>query len=153
MKFIEKNPIIMIIIGIIGISVSSIFVKLSHSPGTVTATYRLLWTTLLMSPVVFGKSDIRNELFHSSVKTVCLCTASGFFLAVHFVLWFESLNFTSVASSTTIVCTEVIWVALGFCLFLKGSISKKAVFAIILSLMGSATIAFSSPGDSVHIYG
>ena len=39
---------------------------------------------------------------------------SGLFLAIHFVLWFESLRHTSVASSTTIVCTEVVWVCLGF---------------------------------------
>ena len=39
---------------------------------------------------------------------------SGLFLAVHFVLWFESRNHTSVAGSTTIVCTEVIWVAFCF---------------------------------------
>ena len=40
-----------------------------------------------------------------------LSAISGLFLAVHFVLWFESRNHTSVAGSTTIVCTEVIWVA------------------------------------------
>jgi drug/metabolite transporter (DMT)-like permease len=55
---------------------------------------------------------------------------SGLFLAIHFAVWFESLHHTTVASSTTIVCTEVIWVSLGYYLFLKGKLSKKALLAI-----------------------
>ncbi len=153
MKYIEKHPIIMIIVGIFGISLSSIFVKYSSAPSVVTAALRLLWTVLLMSPAVFSKKAVREELFHTNKKMVFLCALSGIFLAIHFVLWFESLNHTSVASSTTIVCTEVIWVALGFCLFLKGKITPKAIIAIVVSLVGSTVIAFSSPGDSAHLYG
>lgn len=58
---------------------------------------------------------MRKELFSLEKKSVVLSVVSGVFLAIHFVLWFESLKHTTVASSATIVCTEVIWVALGFC--------------------------------------
>ena len=118
MKYIEKHPMIMIVVGILGISMSAIFVKYSTAPSAVTAAYRLLWTVVLMSPVMLGNRQSRKELFSANWKTVLLSGISGMFLAVHFVVWFESLGHTSVASSTTIVCTEVIWVALGFCLFL-----------------------------------
>ena len=37
MKFLEKHPMIMIVIGIIGISLSAIFVKYSEAPSVVTA--------------------------------------------------------------------------------------------------------------------
>ena len=114
MKLIEKHPMIMIVIGIFGISLSSIFVKYSDAPSAVTAAFRLLWTVAFLSPVVFGKSKVRKELLRISPKMATLSALSGLFLAIHFVLWFESLKYTSVASSTTIVCTEVIWVALGF---------------------------------------
>ncbi len=154
MKFIEKHPMIMIIIGIIGISLSSIFVKYSSAPSSVTAMYRLLWTVVLLTPVVMGKKEVRRELFSASRKTVLLSILSGVFLAVHFVLWFESLRHTSVASSTTIVCTEVIWVTIGFCLFMKGRLSWKAVLSIAVTIIGSAVIAFAdgSAGES-HLYG
>ena len=75
------------------------------------------------------------------------------FLAIHFVLWFESLNQTSVASSTTIVCTEVIWVCLGYWLFLGGKISGKAMAAIAVTLAGSGLIAFSDSGSGASLYG
>lgn len=153
-KYIEKHPMIMIIIGVIGISLSSIFVKYSAAPSAVTAAFRLLWTVGLMTPVVMGKKDVREELFHMNKKTVILSGLSGLFLAVHFAVWFESLRHTSVASSTTIVCTEVIWVSLGFCLFMKGRLSGKAMVAIAVTLAGSVLIAWAdSFASGAHLYG
>lgn len=154
MEFLEKHPMIMIVIGIIGISLSAIFVKYSEAPSVVTAAYRLLWTVALMTPVVLGKEGVRRELFRSDRKTVALCAVSGIFLALHFTSWFESLNQTSVASSTAIVCTEVIWVALGFCVFLKGRISKMAAASIAVTVAGSLFIALSdySAGGN-HLFG
>ena len=127
MKYIEKHPMIMIVVGILGISMSAIFVKYSTAPSAVTAAFRLLWTVILMSPLVIGKREVRQELISLDKKKVFLSAISGVFLAIHFVLWFESLQHTTVASSTTIVCTEVIWVALGFCMFMKGKLKRKEI--------------------------
>lgn len=154
MPVIEKHPMIMIVIGIMGISLSAIFVRYSTAPSAVTAAFRLLWTVVLMTPVVFGKKEVRKELFHIEKKMLGLCAVSGLFLAIHFVLWFESLNHTSVASSTTIVCTEVIWVSLGFCLFMKGKLSGKAIGTIAVTFVGSMIIAFAdSATGGLHLYG
>lgn len=154
MKYIEKHPMIMIVIGVIGISLSSIFVKYSTAPSSVTAAYRILWTVILMTPVVFGNKNTRKELFSVDKKTLLLSALSGLFLAIHFVVWFESLQLTSVASSTTIVCTEVIWVSLGFCLFMKGRLSWKAVLSIFITIAGSLLIAFSdSASGGSHLLG
>lgn len=144
----------MIVVGIIGISLSSILVKYSSAPSAVTAAWRLLWTVILMSPVVLGKKDVRQELLSVSRGVLLKSCMSGLFLAIHFVVWFESLQHTTVASSTTIVCTEVIWVALGYCFFLKGKLSGKAVMAIAVTFAGSALIALAdSAGTQVHLYG
>ena len=129
----------MIVIGILGISLSAIFVKYSAAPSAVTAAFRLCWTVLLMSPVVWGKRDVREELLHVSKKEFVLSVLSGLFLAIHFVLWFESLQHTSVASSTSIVCTEVIWVALGFCIFMKGRLKIKN----LLLFLGFVLVIFA----------
>ena len=154
MKYIEKHPMIMIVIGVLGISMSAIFVKYSTAPSAVTAAFRLLWTVILMTPVVFGKKEVRKELFSLGRKQGILSALSGVFLAAHFVLWFESLQHTSVASSTTIVCTEVIWVSLGFCLFMKGKLSGKAILAIAVTFGGSVLIACAdSNAGGLHLYG
>ncbi|MBQ6797571.1 MAG: EamA/RhaT family transporter, partial [Clostridia bacterium] len=69
MKYIEKHPMIMIIVGVIGISLSSIFVKYSTAPSTVTAAFRLLWTVILMTPVVLGKREVRREFSQLDIKS------------------------------------------------------------------------------------
>ena len=154
MKYFEKNPMLLIAIGVIGISLSSIFVRFAQSPSAVTAAWRLLWTVALMTPVVLGKKEVRREFAQADKKSILLSALSGLFLAAHFAVWFESLKHTTVASSTTIVCTEVIWVALGFCLFLKGKLSWKAVAAIAVTLLGSVAIAWSDSGSGgSHLYG
>ncbi len=154
MKYIEKHPMIMIVVGVLGISMSAIFVKYSAAPSAVTAAFRLLWTVILMSPVVIGKQEVRRELAALDKKKMCLSAVSGVFLAIHFVLWFESLQHTTVASSTAIVCTEVIWVAIGFCLFLKGKLKGKAIWAIAVTFAGSIVIACTdSASGGGHLYG
>ena len=42
MRYIEKHPMIMIMVGILGISLSAIFVKFSTAPSAVTAAFHLL---------------------------------------------------------------------------------------------------------------
>ena len=154
MKYAEKHPMIYLVIGVIGISLSSIFVRYSQAPSAVTALWRLLWTVLLMTPMVLGKQSVRQEMKQADKKSLLLSALSGMFLAIHFAVWFESLAHTTVASSTTIVCTEVIWVALGFCLVLKGKLSVKAVVAIAISFAGSVLIAWSDSGTGgSHLYG
>ncbi len=153
MQNLEEHPMNMSLVGVLGISLSSIFVKFSDAPSSVTAAYRLLWTVALMTPVTLGKAEIRRELAAAPGKLKGLSFLSGLFLAIHFVLWFETLKHTSVASSTTIVCTEVIWVCLGFCLFLKGRIPGKALAAIAVTLGGSVLIAWSDSGSGAQLYG
>ncbi|MBQ4086433.1 MAG: DMT family transporter, partial [Clostridia bacterium] len=154
MKFLEKHPMIMIIVGVLGISLSSIFVKFSTAPSAVTAAFRLLWTVLLMTPAALGKREPRKELKTISKRNLAMSILSGVFLALHFWTWFESLQHTSVVSSTTIVCTEVIWVSLGYVLFMKGRLPAKAIGAIAITLLGSVLITLAdSKAQGMHLYG
>ena len=154
MQCLEKRPMIMIVIGVLGISLSSIFVKYSAAPSGVTAAWRLIWTVALMTPLTLGRGEIRREIRGMGRKNLLLSGLSGLCLGLHFVLWFESLSHTSVASSTTIVCTEVIWVALGYCLFMGGCLSLRAMAAIGITLAGSVLVALSdAEAGQAHLYG
>ena len=145
---------VMILIGIIGISMSAILIRFSTAPSAVTASWRLLWTVILMTPVVFGTKTCRTELFSIDRRTALLSMISGIFLAIHFWFWFEALRLTSVASASTIVSTEVIWVSIGFFLFLRGKLSAKAVAAIAVAFGGSALIALADSGSGgTHLQG
>lgn len=151
MKFFEKHPMYMIATGVVGISLSAVIVKYSDAPSLITAVYRLFFTVLLMTPAVFLNRVFRRELLAVPARTVFLCAASGIFLALHFVTWFDSLSYTSVASSTVIVCTESIWVAVGFHIFLKGHMKARAVLSIAVTFAGSILIALSDYGSGSNL--
>ena len=138
---------LLLAVGILGLSMSAVLVRYSDAPSAVTAAFRMFWTVLLMSPMFLFSSRYRKELSGVSRKTFLLCIASGICLALHFIIWFDSLKYTSVASATAIVCTEVVWVSLGYCLVLKGKLQPKAVLAIAVTLAGSVLIAWSDSGS------
>lgn len=154
MKYFEKHPMPVIIVGIIGISMSAILVRYSTAPSAVTAFWRLLWSVILLSPMALGSGRIRQELKTMDRKSALLSVLSGLFLAAHFILWFEALGMTSVASAATLVCTEVIWVSLLFWLLWKGKIGFKAAATIGFTFLGSAVIALADSGSGgAHLKG
>lgn len=153
MKYFEKHPMLLVFVGVVGCGLAGVFVKISAAPSALTAAIRLLWTVLLLSPVTLGSRAFRQELMAINKKEALLSCLSGLFLAVHFVIWFESLRYTSVAISTTICCTEVVWVTLGFCFLLKGSISKKALLAISVTMLGNVLIAWADLGTASGLVG
>ncbi len=145
------HPKLIMMLGVLGVSVSSILVRWSDAPSLIIATYRLGWTVLLMLPVVLLRH--RKELMGLTLRDLLLCGASGVFLALHFATWFESLKWTSVASSTVLVSTEVLFTALGFALFLHGKIPSMGLVAIGLSFGGSILLALADGGGGGKLYG
>lgn len=152
-QWLNRHPWVMLVTGVLGISASAIIVRYSSAPSAVTAFYRLAFTVLLMSPGIWGSGETRRALLSADRRTWLLSALSGVLLAVHFAAWFESLQHTSVASSTVIVCTEVIWVALGYRLFMGGRVGKRAAAAIAVSLAGSVLIALNDSAEGAGLYG
>lgn len=153
MNYFEKHPALPVIVAIIGCGAAGVIVKLSAAPSAMTAAIRLILTVLLLSPLTLGKASFRRELASMDKKNLILSCISGVFLAAHFTVWFDSLRYTSVASSTTICCTEVIWVTLIFCLILKGRISKMALAAIGVTMLGNVLVALADLGTGSGLWG
>lgn len=147
----ERHPKGVLILGVVGVSISAILVRYSQAPSVITAVYRLGWTVLLLLPAVLMR--FREELLRVRWRDVLLCTLSGICLALHFLTWFESLKWTGVAVSTVLVSTEVIFTALGFAFFLKGRIPPLGVAAILLAFGGSVVLALAGGVQGSQLYG
>lgn len=142
------HPYILLIIGVISISTSAVFVKLAGGvPSSIVAFYRLLLAVVIMAPYVFLRH--RPDLAKIQKKDWILASISGVFLALHFILWFESLNYTSVASSVVLVSMQPIFAFIGTFLFFKERFSAGAVLSMIIAITGSVIISW---GD-FHISG
>ncbi|WP_108670754.1 DMT family transporter [Peribacillus acanthi] len=140
MKEPNINPYIALAIGVISVSTSAIMVKFASAPSGVIAFYRLFFSVLFMLPVFVLK--YRHELKLIRKKDWLLTAISGVFLALHFILWFESLNYTSVASSTVLVTLQPLFAFVGVYLFFKEKITGKAIFSGVLAIAGSIIISW-----------
>lgn len=135
------NPYIAVVIGVISVSTSAVLVKLADSaPAAIIANYRLLFAVLIMLPIIVMK--YRHEFRHIRKKDWGLSSLAGVFLAFHFILWFESLNYTSVASSVVLVTLQPIFAFLGTYFFFKERFSFGAVISMIIALFGSMIISW-----------
>lgn len=134
------HPYIPIIIGVISVSLSAIFVKLATADAGVIAFYRMLFSVLMMLPIFLWKYV--GELKELSKKDWIYSSLAGIFLAFHFILWFESLNYTSVASSTVLVTMQPLFAFIGTYLFFGEKISRKTMLAGGIAIAGSVLISW-----------
>ncbi|WP_096270946.1 DMT family transporter [Paucisalibacillus globulus] len=135
------NPYIAIVIGVLSVSTSAVLVKLAgNAPAAIIANYRLLLAVLLMTPIMLWK--YRHEFKLITKKDWFLSSLAGIFLAFHFILWFESLNYTSVASSVVLVTLQPIFAFLGTYLFFKERFSAGAIISMVIALFGSVIISW-----------
>ncbi len=129
-------------LGVLALSTSAIFVKLAAAPSAITAFYRLLFALLLLLPLLLLNKAYWQDLQSLSRRQWQTGLLSGLFLAIHYILWFESLNYTSVASSTVIVTLQPLFSFAGGYLLFKERFNVSAILSSIVALLGSFIIAW-----------
>lgn len=133
-------PLLVIFIGVLSVSASAIFVKLSTAESGTIAFYRMFLSVLIMLPL-FLKNNL-HELKEIKSRDWIFSTIAGILLAFHFILWFESLRYTSVASSTVLVTLQPLFAIFGTYFFFKEKITLKSVLAMIIAIGGSFLISW-----------
>lgn len=140
-----------LLISIIAISFSAIFVKWSEAPATILSMYRMWLACLIMIPMVYIH---RNDFKKLSKKDWSFLFFSGSFLALHFALWFSSLKFTTVASSTIILALQPIVSLLGGFIFFRERTNSTAIMTMGIAIIGAVMIGWGDIGlDSNAIIG
>nr|WP_325196633.1 DMT family transporter [uncultured Oscillibacter sp.] len=130
-----------VLLGVAGVSLSAVFVRWSTAPSLILVLYRVGMAAALLAPYTLLRH--REELRTLARREVLLCLASGAFLGLHFAAYFESLRWTSIASSVVLVDTEVLFVALDTVLVLRQRLPGRAWLAVALAFGGSVVIAMA----------
>ncbi len=125
-------------LSIVAVSFGAIFARLAGeaSPFAIAA-WRLTLAALLLAPLALYRT--RRTM---SRRSLIWTSASGVALALHFVLWISSLEYTTVASSVLFVSTHPIFVGLGSIVFLRERLSRPLLIGIALAVIGGALIGF-----------
>ena len=142
-----NKPYLGLFISIISVSSAAILIKTVsfHEEFPLTVSfYRLLFTTLLVSPFVIFQKKIRNELLNLSKESLFIMTMIGLILAAHFAFWISSLGKTSVASSVILVTAHPLLVGPVSHYFLKERLSKANTIGILLSVLGVIILIYGN---------
>ena len=133
-------------------SAAIIIVSCDESTSKLTiAFYRLLFTTLLITPIVLFNANIREEIKKIQRSTFILLFLIGGILAAHFAFWITSLEFTSVASSVILVTSHPVLVGPVCHFLLKEKLSIYNLIGIMISIAGVIVLVYGNYGISGNI--
>jgi len=135
----QKNffPYIALAIGIGALSLSAMFVRWAQAPGVVTGFYRLLFSTILLTPF-FIRQQI--DLGPIDKKYVFFPLFAGVFTAFDFALWNSSLKYTTAANATLLGNTAPLWVALAAFFFFREKLRGIFLLGLVIALAGAALV-------------
>ncbi|MGL4818456.1 MAG: DMT family transporter [Bacilli bacterium] len=135
----QRHVFPLLALSIVLLSFAALFVKWSTLPASVLGMYRLFIAGALLT--AFGRW--KTGFFpHWSSRQWGIAICSGFFLFLHYYLWFSSLRMTSVASSTIILALQpAVSMVVGYVLF-KERVPFRALVPLVLAFSGVVTIGW-----------
>ena len=149
----QRNTLLALGFGVLVVSTASVLIrellKLEVSASTVAAL-RLSIASVVMAIAALGSFGTLQKI---SFRVLSLTAISGICLAAHFITWIQSLKFIPVATSTFLVTTSPIWVALFSFFLLKETIGKKQSLGILIAIGGAGIILSTSPENRISSEG
>ena len=148
-RAIPANMILVMVAGVLAISSSAIFIRLAQNegiPSIVIAAVRLSLAALLLTPFVWARHA--HTLRQLSRTDLGLALVAGFFLALHFITWVSSLEYTSVLISVVFVTTGPIWVALFEVMLLRTRLPRIVGVGLLIAILGGAMIGLGGADSS-----
>ncbi len=142
MKNPERYAGLILLVGVLGNSTSSLFSRYSHVPSATLVTLRMGITALLFCAVLLCSGQWR-QLKQMTLRQFGWCALSGCVFALHLVVSVEAIQHVSLAASNVLLCTEVIFVAL-LGLPLGDRLDGAGWLLILAAFGGSVTVALGS---------
>jgi len=139
-----KPPIsayIAILAMIISVSSAGILIRfalLEEMPPILIVAARLLVATIALTPITLTR--YKKDIQSITRMELGLATLSGVFLALHFMAWVSSFQYTTILVSVVVVSTGPIWVAILEVIFLRVRLSQMVIFGLIIALLGAIFI-------------
>jgi len=135
-------------IGVLAVSAAAIFIRLAEAPALAVAFWRNALGALVLVPLAL----YWRETFPRG-RVLRVGVVSGVALGAHFGFWISSLDYTSVAASVVLVCTQPVFVAILAYLVFGERTSPLSFLGILIALAGTAVIASDGSVGSATFYG
>jgi drug/metabolite transporter (DMT)-like permease len=148
----RSQILLVVVIGIIGVSLAAIWVRLAIEilpPNKVGFSLFLAASRMILAAIILLPTW-KNLKLPAKPVAYYYAIAAGLCLAFHFATWITSLAYTSIAASTVLVTTNPIWVGLFSWWWYREKLSFQSIIGIAIALCGGVVIAIadSSNGGS-----
>jgi drug/metabolite transporter (DMT)-like permease len=138
------KPYFMLLLGVVASSFSAIFIRGSLNSGTpalIIAFYRLAISSIILIPYTLKYK--LNEIVKITKSDIALSLLSGCFLALHFISWISSFQFTSTFGSLVLMSLQPIYVVIASYFIFSEKISFRTMIAGFIAILGSVIIGIS----------
>jgi drug/metabolite transporter (DMT)-like permease len=141
-----------LVLAILGISVSGPLARLADAPPLAIAVWRLALSMCIVAVPLLGTGSWR-EWRGLSRRDVAIAMGAGAFLALHFWSWIASLGLTSVAASVLLVNLHPVVIVAGSALWLREHPTRTQLVGIALAIAGAAYVALGGSASNAPLGG
>lgn len=126
-----------ILVGVLAVSSAAVLIRIADAHPLAIAFWRCAGGAIALAPFALRVGREAPPLDRAQWKQLL---GAGVFLALHFALWIASLDYTTVASSVTLVAMSPIFVGLGARVFLGEPPSRRTWIGLALTVGGAVII-------------
>lgn len=131
------TDILLMAVGVLGVSTSGPLIAATAVPALAIAFWRTAMATAVIAPYAAWRHSA--EIVALSRREWLLTLGAGALLAAHFAAWVPSLRYTSVASSTALVCMQAVWAAV-FARMAGHPVPRRAWLGLAIALAGVVAV-------------
>ena len=130
------KPRIALVVGIICISIFPVLVRLSLTPGLISAFYRMAIASAIILPYVL----ITKQLKIPSTKMLLLASLCGVVFGLDVGVWNIAIQESSATQATLLTNLSPVWVGIGAFLFLKDKPVRNFWIGTVIAIIGMVTL-------------
>ena len=131
-----KKARIALVVGIICISIFPVLVKLSLTPGVISAFYRMAIASALLLPYAL----ITRQLKIPSTKVLLLGILCGVVFGLDVAVWNVAIQESTATQASLLTNLSPVWVGIGAFFFLKNKPKKNFWIGTVVAVLGMVTL-------------
>ena len=128
-----------LLVSVLGVSLSGPLVRLSNAPAIAIAAWRLAFSLLIIAVPLIATGSWRQWQALSR-HDLGLATAGGILLALHFWAWNTSVEWTSIAASVVLVNVQPLIVAAMSAWWLREAPTRQQWLGIGVAMLGAVIV-------------
>ena len=135
------SPVLVVVLAVLGISVSGPLVRLSHAHPLTVAAWRVGLTLPIVLVALIATGGWR-QWRRLDRRGVALAIGAGCLLALHFWSWNASIGLTTIAASVVLVDTQPLMVAALSAVWLREAPGRRQWVGIAVAVIGAAVVVW-----------